>query len=74
MLSPDGDLVIHAPNHLAVRSLLLVGDQSSLFEDLVEEDVDNNIVPGVDLSRYLSAAAHDMSRIERQPCFAAPAL
>ena len=36
MLGPDGDLVILRPHHLAVIPSLLVGDQTSLFEDVIE--------------------------------------
>ena len=73
MLGPDGDLISGRPHHLPVFPLLLVGDQSSLDEDVVQEDVDDDVVPGVDFSRHFSAASDDVLRVEWQTIFAAGA-
>ena len=43
-----------------VSSPLLVGDQSSLFEDVVQEDIHDDVVAGVDLTAHSLAAAHNM--------------
>ena len=46
----DGDLITGRPHRLAVLPPLLVGDQSSLFEGVVEEDVDDSVMAGIDLT------------------------
>ena len=73
MFCSDCDLVCLRPDHLAVLPLLLTSDQSSLDEDIVQEDVDDDVMTGVDLTRDSFAAAYDMIGVEREPCFAAPA-
>ena len=60
MLGPDRDLVSGTPHHLPVFPPLLVGDQSSLFEDVVEEDVDDSVVPSVDFPAHFLAAAYNV--------------
>ena len=50
-----------------------MGDQSSLDEDVVEEDVHDNVVPGIDLRTYPLTAADDVLCIEGRPGLAAPA-
>ena len=72
MFGSDGDLVCSGARRLPFFPLLLVGDQSSLDEDVVQEDVDHNVVPGVDLSGDFLAATYDVLGIESRPCFAAP--
>ena len=49
-----------------------MGDQSSLDEDVVEEDVHHYVVPGTDLFRVFLAAANDELRVQRKPSLAAP--
>ena len=74
MLGSDGDLVAGRSDRLPVFPLLLVGDQSSLHQNVVEEDIHDNVVPGVDLSGDFPAAADDVLGIELEPSSAAPAL
>ena len=50
LFSPDGDLISCCRHCLPVIPLLLVGNQPSLLEDVVEEDVDQDVVPCIDLS------------------------
>ena len=71
VLGSDGDLVVGGPHSFLIIPSLLVGDQSSLDEDVVEEDVHHDVVPRVDVAAHL-AAADDVLRIQRKPCFAAP--
>ena len=72
MLGPDGDLVVGRLYNFPIIPLLLVGDQSSLDEDVVEEDIDDIIVTGVDLSGNSLAATDDVLCVQRQSCLAAP--
>ena len=51
--------------HLPVLPLLLVGDESSLDEDVVREDVHDGIIAGVDIGAHFLAAADDMVGSER---------
>ena len=51
-----------------------MGDQPSLDEDVVVEDIDDIIVWGVDLPTHLPATTHDVLRVQRKSGFAAPAL
>ena len=44
MLSSDGDLVSCRPHRLPVFPLLLIGDKSSLDEDVVQENVHDDVV------------------------------
>ena len=48
--------------------------QSSLHQDVVEKDVDDDVVAGVDLAAYLLSAADYILGIQRQASLAAPAL
>ena len=73
VFGPDCDLIRWCPHHLPVLPLLLTSDQSSLDEDVVQEDVDDDVMTGVDLTRDSFAAAYDVIGVEREPCFAAPA-
>ena len=43
-------------------------------EDVVEEDVHDNVMPGVDVTAHLSAATHDVFGVEGESCLAAPTL
>ena len=72
MFGSNGDLVSCRPHHLPIVPLLLVGDQPSLDEDVVEEDVDDIVVTGVDLSGNSLAATDDVLCVQRQSCLAAP--
>ena len=72
MLVPDSDIASRRSHRLPILPLLLVGDQSPLNEDVVQEDVHNDVVPCVDLSRNLPAATDDMLRVERNPGLAVP--
>ena len=75
MFGANGDLVGFRPNHLPFFPLLFVGDESSLFEDVVEGDVDNDVVAGVDVADHLHTATGDVLRVQQcSSCFAAPAL
>ena len=74
MLCPDRDFVSGSPHHLPVLPLLLVSDQSSLDEDVVEEDVQNDVMPGDDFTTNISAVADDVLGIEHHSSYAAPAL
>ena len=71
--SPDGDFVDGIPHHLPVLPPLLVGNQSSLNQNVVEDDFEDVVVSGVDLSTRLSPAADDAIGFERQPGLAAQA-
>ena len=72
MLGHNSDFVLRGSHGLSIIPLLLVGDQSSLDEDVVEEDVDDDVVAGVDLTTHPLAVADDVLGIESRPCFAAP--
>ena len=48
VLGPDGDLVSRCHHRFPIFPLLLVGDQSSLDEDVVQEDVKDYVVQGDD--------------------------
>ena len=73
MLHSDGDLIIGRLHNLPLIPLLLVGDELPLFDDIVQEDIDDYIVPGVDFGAYFPAA-YDVLGVQRQPGFAAQAL
>ena len=64
MLGPDGDLVSRRSHRLPLSPLLLVGNQSSLLEDVVEENVHDCVVSGVDLTAHLLAVADDLPGVE----------
>ena len=64
MLGPNSDLIIGHPHHLSFVQPLLLGDQSSLDEGVAQEDVDDVVVAGVDLSTRLLAAAHYVLRVQ----------
>ena len=68
------DLIFWSPHHLPILPPLLVGDQPSLLEDVVQEGVYDHVVPGVDFPSHLFAAADDVLRIERKSSLAAPTL
>ena len=74
MLGSDGDLVTGRSDRLPVLPLPFVGDQPSLFEDIVEEDFHDGIMAGVDLTADPLAAADDVLCIESRSCFHAHAL
>ena len=65
MLRADGDLVASRSDRFPVIPLLLVGDQSSLDENVAEEDIADVVVPGVDLSAHFLVTAHDVFGVER---------
>ena len=48
-----------------------MGYESSLDEDVVEQNVDDCVMAGVDFAAHFSAVAHDVLCIERQPRLAA---
>ena len=73
MLGTDGDLVARGPYHLPVFPLLLAGDESSLDEDVVHEDVHHNVMTCIDHHRHFLATTDDVTHIEQQPCFGAEA-
>ena len=52
---------------------LLVGDQPSLFEDIIEKDVDDDIMAGIDICADSLRTAHDVLRVQRKPGLFAPA-
>ena len=58
MFGSDRDLVVVRLDHLPIFPLLLVGDQSSLFEDVVQEDV-HDVVAGAYFSKNPLAAAYE---------------
>ena len=72
MFSPDGDLITGGPDHLPLFPLLLVGYQSSLGEDVVQEDVHHKVMAGVDLTTHLPTAASNMLGVEMKSCVSAP--
>ena len=74
VLGPDGDFILGCSHGLPLLPLLLVGDQSSLDEDVVEEDVHDDVVAGVDLSYRLLAAENTVLRVQLQTHLAAPSL
>ena len=49
MLGPDGDLVVGRPHHFPLFPLRFVGDKSSLDEGVVQDDIDDEVMPFVDL-------------------------
>ena len=50
VLGPGGDPVIRILHQLSIVPLLLVDNQSSLGEDVVDDDVHDNVMPCVDLA------------------------
>ena len=60
MLRADGDFICWCLHRLPIFPLLLVGDQSSLDEDVVQEDLDDGVVAGADLPAHLLTAADDV--------------
>ena len=52
---------------------MFMGDQSSLDEYVLEVDIHNVVVPGVDISAHFYTAAHDVFSIKGQPLLAAKA-
>ena len=60
-------------HHLVVLPSPLVVVQASPDENVVEDDVVDVVAPSVDLCEYFLAAAQT-SRVERQPCLAAPTI
>ena len=50
-----------------------MGDDSSLIEDVVQEDIDDRVVAAVDLSCYSLASTYDVLSIQWQPRLASPA-
>ena len=73
MLGPDGDLISRCYHRLPILQLLIVGYQPSLDKNAVQEDVDDDVVSGTNLSGNFLAAADDVLGIESQPGIAAPA-
>ena len=63
MLGSDGDLVIGTPHHLPILPPLFMGDQPSLEEDVVQEDINDDVVAAVDFSGDSLATTDDMLRI-----------
>ena len=63
--------VISSRAVLTVFPLLLVGDQSSPNKDVVEEDVYDDVVAGVDLTTHPLAATDDVLCIQLRPGSAA---
>ena len=55
MFCSNGDLIIGRSRRFHVLPPLFVGGQSSLDEDVVQEDVDHDVVPSVDLTSRLLA-------------------
>ena len=51
-----------------------MGHQSSLDQNVVEEDGFHDVVARVDFGTHILAAADDMVGVERKPSFAAPTL
>ena len=49
-----------------------MGDQSSLDEDVVQENVHNNIVSGVNFTAHLPAATYNVLGIQSLSRLAAP--
>ena len=74
MFCPDGDLIGLCSHHLPVLPLLFVFYQSSLVEYVVEKDLDNDIVAGVDFTSRLSAATYDVFRVQMLSSPATPTL
>ena len=74
MLGPDGDLVVGGPHCLPLIPLLLVGVQSSLDEDVLQEDVHDDVVACVYLTVHLPAATYDVFSIQSLPGLASEAL
>ena len=72
MLRSDGDLVPGTLHHLPFFPPLFVGYETSLDENVVQEDIDDNIMPVVDLSRHFPAATYDMLRVQSLLGLAAP--
>ena len=73
MLGPDSDLVRSGAHHLPVFPTLFMGNQSSLDEYIVEEDVHDDVVASIDFSNF-SATTRNVLGNQRQPRLAAPAL
>ena len=71
MLSTDRNLIIRTPHGFPIAPLLLMVNQSSLAEDVVEENVHHHIMACVDLTAYLSAATDDVLRRQLSPGLAA---
>ena len=61
------DLITGRSGRLPVFPLLLVGDQPSLFEDVVQEVVHDDVVPGIDFNAHLPAPTYDVLRVPSCP-------
>ena len=73
VFGPDGDLVASPSRRLSILPFLLVGDQTPLDEDVVQNDVHHDVMVGVDVTTRPLATAHDVLRVQWQTDTAAPA-
>ena len=64
MFRSDGYLVVWRSHHLPLVPALLVANKSSLNEDVVQENVHDIVMAGVDLAAHLPAAAEEVLCIE----------
>ena len=71
MFRSDGYLVVWRSHHLPLVPALLVANKSSLNEDVVQENVHDIVMAGVDLAAHLPAAADDVFRVQLRPGLAA---
>ena len=74
VLSADSDFVPSTPHRLPILPLLLVGDQSSLDEDIIQEYVQDDVMASDDFAAHFPAAADVMLCVQLRPSLAAPAL
>ena len=59
MLSPDGDLVVSRPRHFSSFPLLFMTNHFSLDVDVFDEDANDDVMAGVDISRFFLAETDD---------------
>ena len=74
MFGTDCDLVPGRSYHFSIFPFLFVGDQSSLDEDVVEQNVDHDVVSCVYPAAHFLAATDYVLSVECEPCIAAKAL
>ena len=74
MLSSDGDFICWSLHNRHVLPLLFMEDQSSLNQHVIQEDIDDDVVAGVDFGTYIPAATYDVLGVQRKPSVAAQAL
>ena len=74
MLCANGELISYRHDHLPLVPVLLMSNEPYLGEDVVKEDFDDIVVPGVDFATRPLAAADDVPCVQLRTCSATEAL